>query len=205
LWEILRFLSADHCIACLHATQKWWQRTCPGQNSYNYIHFIFRYLISRGYGHPQDKDSGGSDDDMSDEGADDMLPSTSRTGLDTSGHRLEFLIGDHVLPYDMTVYQAAQQFGSAPMFDIAAESGIPDPENRNSPVVMYGSPGIWARIHTVYYRPIATTAVATTNAEGTSASTSCIQGKIWLLFKAEQLCQIREGFENCPRNYFGPC
>ena len=47
--------------------------------------FFFRYLISRGYGHPQDKDSGGSDDDMSDEGPDDMLPSTSRDRLDASG------------------------------------------------------------------------------------------------------------------------
>ena len=49
------------------------------------IFFFFRYLISRGYGHPQDKDSGGSDDDMSDEGPDDMLPSTSRDRLDASG------------------------------------------------------------------------------------------------------------------------
>ena len=61
-----------------------------------------------------------------------------------SGHRLEFIIGDHVLPYDMTVYQAVQQFGSAPMFEPAEA----DPENRNSTgsgasgaAVMYGSPG----------------------------------------------------------------
>ena len=52
------------------------------------IFFFFRYLISRGYGHPQDKDSGGSDDDMSDEGPDDMLPSTSRDRLDASGRYL---------------------------------------------------------------------------------------------------------------------
>ena len=64
-----------------------------------------RYLISRGYGQPQDKDSGGSDDDMSDEGTDDTLPSSLRERMDGPGHRLEFLIGDHVLPYDMTVYQ----------------------------------------------------------------------------------------------------
>ena len=29
------------------------------------VQVIERYLISRGYGHPQDKDSGGSDDEMS--------------------------------------------------------------------------------------------------------------------------------------------
>lgn len=110
------------------------------------INSFCSYLVSRGYGHPQDKDSG-SDDDMSDEGADDMLPSTSRDRLDASVHRLEFLIGDSPLPYDMTVYQAVQQFGNPP-YDISDSS---DSDNRNSST-MYGSPGIWARIHTIYYR-----------------------------------------------------
>ena len=72
---------------------------------YCFCFYLFRYLISRGYGQPQDKDSGGSDDDMSDEGTDDTLPSTLRERMDGPGHRLEFLIGDKVLPYDMTVYQ----------------------------------------------------------------------------------------------------
>lgn len=109
----------------------------------------FRYLISRGYGHPHDKDSGGSDDDMSDEGTDtDTLPSTSRErGENAAAHRLEFYIGDNLLPYDMTVYQGVQQFG-APIFDVSDS----DSDTRNSGS-MYGSPGIWARIHTIYYRP----------------------------------------------------
>lgn len=69
-----------------------------------------RYLISRGYGQPQDKDSGGSDDDMSDDGGDDTLQGTLRERVDGPGHRLEFLIGDHVLPYDMTVYQVPSYY-----------------------------------------------------------------------------------------------
>ena len=137
-------------------------------------------MISRGYGHPQDKDSGGSDDDMSDEGPDDMLPSTSRDRLDGSGHRLEFMIGDNVLPYDMTVYQAVQQFGSTPMFDMTSGTGNDsgaDPENRNSPgsVLMYGSPGIWARIHTIYYRPV-TSATTNSSSDAAAGSHSCAQG-----------------------------
>ena len=131
--------------------------------------FRCRYLISRGYGHPQDKDSGGSDDDMSDEGPDDMLPSTSRDRIDTSGHRLEFMIGDNVLPYEMTVYQAVQQFGSTPtMFDSTSEES----DSRNNSVVMYGSPGIWARIHTIYYRP-----VTSGSADGSSTSQATSQSK----------------------------
>ncbi len=39
---------------------------------------IARYLLSRGYGHTQDKDSGGSDDDMSDDGTDDTVASNSQ-------------------------------------------------------------------------------------------------------------------------------
>ena len=99
-----------------------------------------------------------------------------------SGHRLEFIIGDHVLPYDMTVYQAVQQFGSAPMFEPAEA----DPENRNSAgsgvsgaAVMYGSPGIWARIHTIYYRPV-TSATTNSNTDAAAGSHSCAQGNIKL-------------------------
>ena len=79
------------------------------------------------------------------------------------------MIGDHVLPYDMTVYQAVQQFGAAPLFDINSGEGA-DPENRNSSVVLYGSPGIWARIHTVYYRPASSSAVGADGASGSSSS-----------------------------------
>ena len=102
------------------------------------------------------------------------------SSISFSGHRLEFIIGDHVLPYDMTVYQAVQQFGSAPMFEPAEA----DPENRNSTgsgasgaAVMYGSPGIWARIHTIYYRPV-TSATTNSNSDAAAGSHSCAQGNI---------------------------
>ncbi len=190
---------------------------------------LFRYLISRGYGHPQDKDSAGSeDDDMSDEGTDDLLPSGSRERHDagsnpnssvaaassasssgnannasssssstssafastssgttpaipsTSGgtHRLEFFIGEHMLPYDMTVYQAVQQFGGAPTLDVSDS----DSDNRSSGSSaaaaaaaamggggIYGSPGIWARIHTIYYRPAVDKDAITTTSTGTTS------------------------------------
>ena len=77
-----------------------------------------------------------------------------------------------MLPYDMTVYQAVQQFGATPMFDINSGESA-DPENRNSSVVLYGSPGIWARIHTVYYRPVSASASAASS-DGASASSSIL-------------------------------
>merc|ERR1719244_473004 len=182
----LRFFKTHHLRCSLQrhpdcSSLKSWKGGLVKIGPLALVQAIERYLISRGYGHPQDKDSGGSDDDMSDEGPDDMLPSTSRDRLDASGHRLEFIIGDHVLPYDMTVYQAVQQFGSAPMFDMNQE----DPENRNSSnstggagssMVMYGSPGIWARIHTIYYRPVTSASVNSNTDSSAAGSHSCAQG-----------------------------
>ena len=133
-------------------------------------------MLSRGYGHPQDKESGGSDDDMSDEGAsDDMLPSTSRERLDAASHRLEFSIGDHVIPYEMTVYQAVQQFGS-PMFEVSdSDSDGRSPASAHGGGgggSLYGSPGIWARIHTIYYRPASERTAAAAAEEAATAAAS---------------------------------
>ena len=137
---------------------------------------------------------------MSDEGPDDMLPSTSTRGLDTSGHRLEFMIGDNVLPYEMTVYQAVQQFGSTPtMFDLTTE----DSDSRNNSVMMYGSPGIWARIHTIYYRP-----VTTGSADGSNSSQSTSQSKIFKMSNKfivnfpQNENNMRKIVRNVNKNYF---
>ena len=173
----LRFFKTHHLKCSLQrhpdcSSLKSWKGGLVKIDPLALVQAIERYLISRGYGHPQDKDSGGSDDDMSDEGADDLLPSTSRDRLDSSGHRLEFIIGDHVLPYDMTVYQAVQQFGAAPMFEMTHEAADQTDNRNNSSMVMYGSPGIWARIHTIYYRPVS--ASSANAGEGTSSGSHSV-------------------------------
>lgn len=75
------------------------------------VQAIERYLVVRGYGRLRDKDSGDSDEDNSDEDIDDTLAAVviSQGG---SKHKLQFLIGNTVLPYNMTVYQAVRQFSS---------------------------------------------------------------------------------------------
>eukprot|EP00095_Tigriopus_kingsejongensis_P008879 maker-scaffold15_size728074-snap-gene-6.27 protein:Tk08879 transcript:maker-scaffold15_size728074-snap-gene-6.27-mRNA-1 annotation:"e3 ubiquitin-protein ligase trip12 isoform x2" len=166
----LRFFKSHHLKCSLQrhpdcSSLKSWKGGLVKIDPLALVQAIERYLITRGYGYPQDKDSGGSDDDMSDDGApEDMLPSSSRERMDAASHRLEFSIGEHVLPYDMTVYQAVQQFG-APVFEISDS----DSDTRNSGSSMFGSPGIWARIHTIYYRPASEREEATTS---TCASTS---------------------------------
>merc|ERR1719228_2063889 len=111
------------------------------------VQAIERYLVTRGYGKPSDKDSGSDDDDMSDDGPDDTLNNTARDKTTDIAQRLEFMMGEHSLPRDMTVYQAVQQFGGSG----SGFTDDSDSDNRNTS--MFGSPGIWARIHTIYYRP----------------------------------------------------
>ena len=41
-----------------------------------------------------------------------MLQSAVSISQGTARHKLEFLIGDHELPYNMTVYQAVKQFST---------------------------------------------------------------------------------------------
>lgn len=76
------------------------------------VQAIERYLVVRGYGRVRDRDSADSDDgDSGDGDIDDTLAAVviSQAG---SKHKLQFLIGNTVLPYNMTVYQAVRQFSN---------------------------------------------------------------------------------------------
>lgn len=77
------------------------------------VQAIERYLVVRGYGRLRDKDSiNDSDDGDSDDDIEDNLASSS-VPPPTSKHKLQFMIGNNVLPYNMTVYQAVRQFSNS--------------------------------------------------------------------------------------------
>lgn len=46
------------------------------------------------------------------------------TCISSSEHKLEFLIGETVLPYNMTVYQAVRQFGEQTDADTDTETPL---------------------------------------------------------------------------------
>lgn len=52
-------------------------------------------------------------------------------------HKLQFMVGENVLPYNMTVYQALKQFGNC----------NEDPET--DPL---GFTNIWIQTHTIWYK-----------------------------------------------------
>ena len=57
-------------------------------------------------------------------------------------HRLQFYIGDHLLPYNMTVYQAVRQFS------LQAEEERESTDDEANPL---GRAGIWTKTHTIWY------------------------------------------------------
>lgn len=68
------------------------------------VQAIERYLVVRGYGGIRVDSEEDSEEDIDDSVAAVVMTQT------TFKHKLQFLIGDNVLPYDMTVYQAVRQF-----------------------------------------------------------------------------------------------
>lgn len=101
------------------------------------VQAIEKYLTVRGHAKIRDS-ADNSDDNSGDEMEDSMNMITQSTGR----HRLQLSIGDHVLPYNMTVYQAIRQF---------AGSSILDMEENDLQVV--GHSNMWTETHTIYYRP----------------------------------------------------
>jgi len=64
----------------------------------------------------------------------------------TPRHKLQFLLNDQVLPYNMTVYQAVRQYSSA--------AGNDQSETDTDTEAPLGNAGVWVQTHTIYYRPV---------------------------------------------------
>lgn len=131
------------------------------------VQAIERYLVVRGYGRLRDKDSGDSDEDNSDEDIDDTLAAVviSQGG---SKHKLQFLIGNTVLPYNMTVYQAVRQFSS-----VGNDQSETDTDNETP----LGNAGVWVQTHTIYYRPLKEDTPVPHKASTSGGSSSGRKGK----------------------------
>ncbi|XP_065413012.1 E3 ubiquitin-protein ligase TRIP12 isoform X7 [Chrysemys picta bellii] len=107
------------------------------------VQAIERYLVVRGYGRVREDDED-SDDDGSDEEIDESLAAQFLNSGNVR-HRLQFYIGDHLLPYNMTVYQAVRQFS------LQAEEERESTDDESNPL---GRAGIWTKTHTIWYKPV---------------------------------------------------
>ncbi|XP_058558260.1 E3 ubiquitin-protein ligase TRIP12 isoform X3 [Neofelis nebulosa] len=103
------------------------------------VQAIERYLVVRGYGRVREDDED-SDDDGSDEEIDESLAAQFLNSGNVR-HRLQFYIGEHLLPYNMTVYQAVRQFS------VQAEDERESTDDESNPL---GRAGIWTKTHTIW-------------------------------------------------------
>nr|XP_013111631.1 unnamed protein product [Stomoxys calcitrans] len=103
------------------------------------VQAIERYLVVRGYGGIRGDSDEDSEEDMDDNVAAVVMSQSSFK------HKLQFLIGEHPLPYNMTVYQAVKQF--SPLVNDQSETDT----DTETPL---GNASIWVQQHTIYYRPV---------------------------------------------------
>ncbi|XP_063696706.1 E3 ubiquitin-protein ligase TRIP12, partial [Culicoides brevitarsis] len=111
------------------------------------VQAIERYLVIRGYGGIRVDSEEDSEDEI-----DNIDTATMMNQQNNTTHKLQFLIGDEILPYNMTVYQAIRQY--SPLAQDLSETET-DTENA------IGNASIWAQQHTIYYRPVQHGAKAT--------------------------------------------
>ncbi|KAF7665576.1 hypothetical protein LDENG_00138410 [Lucifuga dentata] len=107
------------------------------------VQAIERYLVVRGYGRIREEE-----EDSDDDGSDDEIDESLAAQFLNSGsvrHRLQFYIGDHLLPYNMTVYQAVRQYS------LQAEEERESTDDEANPL---GRAGIWTKTHTIWYKPV---------------------------------------------------
>jgi E3 ubiquitin-protein ligase TRIP12 len=95
--------------------------------------------------------------------------------------KLELLINDHVLPTNMTIYQAIKQFGSSgPPVASSDQSMLTENDAENTSLI---NNAIWSKVHLIHYRiaqssntsassSSTTTAAAATSEVSSKASTS---------------------------------
>lgn len=115
------------------------------------VQAIERYLVVRGYGGIRVDSEEDSEEDIDDTVAAVVM---SQSGFK---HKLQFCIGENILPYNMTVYQAVKQFSS--MINDHSETDT----DSETPI---GSASVWVQQHTIYYRPIEDDPSNTSNSSG---------------------------------------
>ncbi|RZF46922.1 hypothetical protein LSTR_LSTR013234 [Laodelphax striatellus] len=135
------------------------------------VQAIERYLVVRGYARHHDKDVGETDDDNSEEDIDDTLAAVV-ISQGAARHKLQFVIGDQVLPYNMTVYQAVRQFSPAAASGCQGGGGAggDQSETDTDSEAPLGSANIWVQTHTVYYRPVADGESSSSSSGGSTAA-----------------------------------
>ncbi|XP_055903063.1 E3 ubiquitin-protein ligase TRIP12 isoform X3 [Eupeodes corollae] len=101
------------------------------------VQAIERYLLSRGYGGIREESDDDSEEELDDNETGGLMSNS------TFKHKLQILIGDNVLPYAMTVYQAIKQYST-----LINDQSEADAEHE----IYLENDNIWAHQHKLFYR-----------------------------------------------------
>ncbi|UJR37286.1 hypothetical protein I4U23_029995 [Adineta vaga] len=138
-------------------TLKQWHTGPVKIDPFALVSAIEKYLLLRGVTNntPDDptgtmKDDDDDDDDDDDEESEVSNESDAEDVINVLAHsssmRLEFLINDHLIPNNMTLYQAIRTYGASIQRTTDGESETDVDES------VLSSASIWTRVHTIHYR-----------------------------------------------------
>jgi len=148
------------------------------------VQAIEKYLTVRGYAKIRD-----SADNSDDNSGDDMDDSMNMMMQSTGRHRLQLSIGDQVLPYNMTVYQAIRQFSNSP----SLYGGLESEEND---LQVVGSSNMWTETHTVYYRPYVEPQLGTSSSGGSNMSSLAAASSSTQLYSTKRTSRSQTAASN---------
>lgn len=147
------------------------------------VQAIERYLVVRGYGDIINNADGSSDDDMDVRNSEPSYLATN----DATHHKLQFSIGENVLPYNMTIYQAIKQYsplanvpgGLNSEFDssIGENKMLLDFNIYLNFIVSLGCTNMWVQQHVIYYRPVDADSIVNTVKPSISKNLKAVKRK----------------------------
>ncbi|CAF0758204.1 unnamed protein product [Rotaria sordida] len=164
----LRLIST-HQLKCSLArhpqckTLKQWNSSPVKIDPFALVSAIEKYLLLRGVANGSNDDSSGIIDDEESEvsnesDAEDVINVLAHS----STMRLEFLINDHIIPNNMTLYQAIRMYSTPTQRTADGESETDTDES------VVSSSSIWTRVHTIHYRQLTNSSSSTVPAVSTA-------------------------------------
>ncbi|CAF1083349.1 unnamed protein product [Rotaria sordida] len=129
---------------------------------------IEKYLLLRGIAHSTIDDPSNTlaDDDESEvsneSDAEDVINVLTRS----STMRLEFLINDHIIPHNMTIYQAVR------LYSIPTQRTGDNESETDTDESIFSSSTIWTRIHTINYRQATNSSLIINNTSNITTTTT---------------------------------
>ncbi|CAF0889005.1 unnamed protein product [Adineta steineri] len=131
-------------------TLKQWNSGPVKIDPFALVSALEKYLLLRGVASSESNDQSDTldDDDESEVSNESDAEDVINVLAHSSSMRLEFLINDHLIPHNMTLYQAIRTYSTSTQKTTDGESETDVDES------VLSSSTIWTRVHTIHYRQL---------------------------------------------------